>query len=139
MARALDEGSGLIDRIRELNLLPCHIVVEPASAIANQIADDKRDLESIATKARLIATYDHIAALSVIEHLSQAGPSVEVITRSPIVHVGCTLDGLESESLDRLPTSIRLDIETELLLALIVLRPSAVRSNSHVNLRSCRT
>src|SRR5262245_52254149 len=54
MAGPLDEGGGLVDRVRELHLLAGDVVVEPAPAIADEIADDKRHLDRVATEARLI-------------------------------------------------------------------------------------
>jgi len=58
VAGALDERRGLVDRVGELNLLAGRVIVEVASAIANEITDDERHLDRVTTEARLIAADD---------------------------------------------------------------------------------
>ena len=100
--------------------------VEPATTITNQIADDERHLDRVAAEARLIAADDDVAALRLGEELPETRAREEVISTAPIVHV--VSSGLMGESHPRghLAAPGRLDIEAELLLALVVLRAPAI-------------
>ncbi|HEY6174284.1 MAG TPA: hypothetical protein VIX73_07560 [Kofleriaceae bacterium] len=132
MASALNERGGLIDRIGELHLLTGHVVIESASTITDQIADDKSHLDRVAAQTRLIAADDHVAALCFAEHLPQARACMKIIARSSIIDVGNTFSVAKTESLDHLRATIGLDVEAELLLTVVVLGPSAIASDLHI-------
>ncbi|MFT3697690.1 MAG: hypothetical protein QM831_31415 [Kofleriaceae bacterium] len=132
MAGALDEGRCLIDRVRELNLLTGRVVVELTAAIANQIANDERHLDRIAAESRLIATDDDVATFRFREELAQTRASEKVIARTTIVHVVDARLVRQLHTRDHLVATLGLDVEAELLLALVVLGPPSIRPDHHV-------
>jgi len=102
-------------------LLARRIVIEPASAIADQVSYDQGDLDRIASQSRLVSANDDVTALRIREKLAESFASQEVIACAPVIDI--RHDGILAELLllDQLATSSSLDIKAELLLALIIL------------------
>jgi hypothetical protein len=131
MAGALDKRGRLIDRVGERDLLSARVIEQAATAIADQVTDDERDLDCIATEARLIATDDDVTALRFCDQSAQTRAREEVIARASIVDVVDVQLAGETHASDVLFAALRLDIEAELLLAFVVLGTTAVGSNRH--------
>ena len=131
MTRSLDERGRLIDRVGELHLLPAHVVEEAAAAIADQVADHQGDLDGVATEPRLVAADDDVSRLRVGDQSPDPQPVVEVIARLAVIHVLDHRQVTKRQPLDELLAPGALDIEAELLLALVVLRPAQVDVHVH--------
>ncbi|MEJ7598520.1 MAG: hypothetical protein WKG01_11470 [Kofleriaceae bacterium] len=131
MAGALDERGCLIDRVREQDLLTARVVVQATATIAHEVANHERHLDRIATEPGLISTEDDVPAHGIGEQVAQASTGEKVVARTAVIDVVLARLVREPHAIDRFGTTAGLDVEAELLLAFVVLRTSAVGSDSH--------
>jgi len=101
--------------------LACHIVIKATSPIAHEVSHDQGHLDGVASQSRLIAADDDIAARRFRQQLPETAPGQKVVAGPAIVHVFDLWNGAKFHPLNQFATSVRLDIQAELLFALVIL------------------
>ena len=132
VADATDERRRGINRVRERNLLSGRVVHQARAAISNQLPDRERHFQRVPTQARLIPAEHDVAGLHVVAQSPKLGPPEEIIASAIVIDVlDARLPGDDDlptrQLLDhKAPASLALNVERELLVALVRLRTPKV-------------